>query len=336
MSEKKSWNKDLHAANKGKNDEFYTQLSDIEKEIRNYKEYFRDKIVFCNCDDPEESHFWKYFSENFEFLGLKKLIATHFQSEIPSYKLEIFSDINGDNRINKLDTIRTPLKQNGDFRSPECIEILTEADIIVTNPPFSLFRDYVAQLFEYKKKFLIIWNQNAVTYKEFFPYIKENKVWFGHSIHSGDREFRVPDSYPLNASGSRTDESGKKYIRVKWVRWFTNLDYKERHEDLILYKRYSPEEYPKYDNYDAINVDVTKDIPMDYDGIMGVPITFLDKYNPDQFEIIWQASGNTRTSAPKEILERLNYKIHPEDRWGCTIVNGNRTYGRIFIRNKTL
>jgi hypothetical protein len=205
----------LHTANKGKNDEFYTQLSDIEKELRNYKEYLRNKIVFCNCDDPEESHFWRYFSENFEYLGLKKLVSTHFENEKPSYKLEIVADINGDGRTNRLDTIRTPLMQNGDFRSPESIEILEEADIVVTNPPFSLFREYVAQLFEYDKKFIIVGNQNAITYKDFFPFIQQNKVWFGQSIHSGDREFRVPDSYPLNASGSRTDEAGKKYIRVK-------------------------------------------------------------------------------------------------------------------------
>ncbi len=336
QTKKKSWNKDLHNANKGKNDEFYTQLSDIEKEMGNYKEHLKGKIVFCNCDDPEESHFWKYFSENFEHLGLKKLISTHFEDDKPSYKLEIIADINGDGRINKLDTIRSPLKQNGDFRSPESIEMLEEADIVVTNPPFSLFREYVAQLFEYDKKFIIVGNQNAITYKDFFPFIQQNKVWFGHSIHSGDREFRVPDSYPLNASGSRTDEAGKKYIRVKWVRWFTNLDYKERHEDLILYKRYTPEEYPTYDNYDAINVNVTKDVPMDYTGYMWVPITFLDKYSPDQFEIIWQASGNTRASTPKEILERLGYQIHKEDRGGCSIVNWNRTYGRIIIKNKKL
>lgn len=179
-----------------------------------------------------------------------------------------------------------PLHGDGDFRSAECIELLKQADIVVTNPPFSLFREYVAQLIAYNKKFLIIGNQNAITYKEIFPLIKGNKLWLGCSIHSGDREFGVPDDYPLMAANSRIDENGKKYIRVKGVRWFTNLDYKERHEELILYKRYNPEEYPKYDNYDAINVDKTADIPCDYDGVMGVPITFLDKYNPEQFEIV--------------------------------------------------
>ena len=290
---KKSSNTDLRKANAAKNDEFYTQLSDIEKELGNYKNHLKNSAIFCNCDDPEESNFWNYFALNFEFLGLKKLIATHykdanlFTKESP-YKLEIVKDKNKDGKINKLDTIKTPLKQNGDFRSPECIEILKKADIVVTNPPFSLFREYVAQLFEYNKKFIIIGNQNAITYKEIFKLIKDNKIWLGQSIHSGDREFRVPEYYPLNASGSRIDENGNKYIRVKGVRWFTNLDYKERHEDLILYKKYkgNESEYPKYENYDAINVNKTKDIPMDYKGHIGVPITFLDKYNPEQFEII--------------------------------------------------
>lgn len=274
--EKKISNKNLKKAKSNKKDEFYTQLSDIEKELGHYKEHFKDKIVFLNCDDPEESNFWKYFALNFKFLGLKKLIATHFQTEKLSYKLE---KTNGD-------TIKTPLKQNGDFRSPECIEILKEADVVITNPPFSLLREYVAQLIEYNKKFVIIGNINALSYKDIFKLIKENKIWLGHSIHSGDREFKVPDDYPLNASGYRVDENGVKYLRIKGVRWFTNLDYKERHEDLILYRKYNSKEYPKYQNYDAINVDITKDIPIDYKGKMGVPITFIDKYNPEQFEII--------------------------------------------------
>ncbi|OGJ05185.1 modification methylase [Candidatus Nomurabacteria bacterium RIFOXYC2_FULL_36_19] len=296
---KTSSNKNLKKANTAKSDEFYTQISDIEKELGNYKKHLKNKVIFCNCDDPEESHFWKYFAENFEHLGLKKLVSTHykdanlFTKESP-YKLEIVKDANKDGKINKLDTIKTPLKQNGDFRSSECIEILKEADIVVTNPPFSLFREYLAQLFEYKKKFIIIGNLNAITYKETFKLIKENKIWLGQSIHSGDREFRVPEYYPLNSASNRIDENGNKYIRVKGVRWFTNLDYKERHEDLILYKTYRghESEYPKYDNYNAINVDITKDIPVDYKGAIGVPITFLDKYNPDQFEIV--GLGNSR------------------------------------------
>lgn len=289
----KSSNANLKTANRAKSDEFYTQLSDIEKELGNYKDHLKNKVIFCNCDDPEESNFWNYFSLNFEFLGLKKLVSTHykdanlFTKELP-YKLEIVKDTNKDGKINKLDTIKTPLKQNGDFRSSECIEILKEADIVVTNPPFSLFREYLAQLFEYKKKFIIIGNLNAITYKETFKLIKDNKIWLGQSIHSGDREFRVPESYPLNSAGNRIDENGNKFIRVKGVRWFTNLDYKERHDDLILYKTYKghENEYPKYENYNAINVDITKDIPMDYKGAMGVPITFLDKYSPDQFELV--------------------------------------------------
>lgn len=279
-------NKDLNKAAKNKKDEFYTQLTDIEKELRYYKPHFKDKIVFCNCDDPETSNFWKYFELQFDELGIKKLISTHYETEIPSYKLELMYDINGDGKITNKDIIKTPLRQNGDFRSPECIEILKEADIIVTNPPFSLFREYIAQLLEYNKKFLIIGNINCVKYQEIFPYIMANKIWLGQSIHSGDREFSVPDSYPLNAAGCRVDENGKKYIRVKGVRWITNLEYSERYEDIPLFKHYTPEEFPKYDNYDAIEVGETKNIPVDYDGIMGVPITFIDRFNPNQFDLL--------------------------------------------------
>lgn len=276
----------LSKAKTGKNDEFYTQLSDIEREIRHYREHFKDKTIFCNCDDPEESHFWKYFSENFEFLGLKKLISTHFETEKQSYKLEIVSDINHDGKINKLDMIKTPLKQNGDFRSPECIEILREADIIVTNPPFSLFREYVSQLFEYEKKFLIIGNINCITYKEIFKLIQENKAWLGINIGRGISGFIVPKHYELYGTEARIDESGNRIVSTNNCLWLTNLDNNKRHESIILYNKYSPDEYPKYDNYDAININKTKDIPMDYLGAMGVPITFLDKYNPEQFEIL--------------------------------------------------
>lgn len=310
--EKKISNKDLNKANKNKKDEFYTQLTDIEKEMKHYKEHFKDKVVFLNCDDPEESNFWRYFSSAFKHLKLKKLIATHYGNGRPAYKLE---KSNGD-------TIRTPLKQNGDFRSPECVEILKEADIVVTNPPFSLLREYVAQLMEYNKKFIIIGNINALSYKEIFKLIKENKIWLGYSIHSGDREFKVPEDYPLNASGYRVDENGVKYIRVKGVRWFTNLDYKERHQDLLLYKKYkgNEDEYPKYDNFDAINVDITKDIPEDYKGNMGVPITFIDKYNPDQFEIVGQMATTK--------VDEFNY--------GYPYINGKKKYARIIIRNKKI
>ncbi len=311
-------NKDLNQAAKNKKDEFYTQLTDIEKELKYYKQHFKGKTIFCNCDDPETSNFWKYFELQFVELGLKKLISTHYETQIPSYKLELMYDIDGDGKITNKDIIKTPLRQNGDFRSPECIEILKEADIIITNPPFSLFREYIAQLFEYNKKFLIIGNINALKYKEVFPYVKEKKVWLGQSIHSGDREFRVPDYYPLNAAGCRVDEKGIKYIRVKGVRWITNLEYQERYEGIKLYKKYNPEEYPKYDNFDAIDVGATKEIPEDYEGIMGVPITFLDQYNPNQFEIIGE----------------LNHGCDNEYDLGKPIINGREKFPRILIRRK--
>ena len=337
-------NKNLQKAGVAKKDEFYTQLTDIEKEVRYYKPLFKDKVVLCNCDDPRVSNFFKYFALNFEDLGLKRVIATCYKNNTP----DLFSmnqsekavyiiyegDKNGNHIIDNEEVDVKELKGDGDFRSKECIELLKQADIVVTNPPFSLFREYVAQLINYDKKFLIIGNMNAITYKEMFPLLKDNRIWLGCSIHSGDREFGVPKDYPLNAAGCRIDENGNKFIRVKGVRWYTNLDYKERHDEMTLFKHYTPEDYPTYDNYDAINVNATKDIPCDYDGVMGVPITFMDKYNPEQFEIIWQASGNTRASAPKDILERLNYRSHPEDRGGCTIVNGSRTYGRILIKRK--
>jgi len=319
METKQTARERLGGAQINKKDEFYTQLSDIEKEIRHYKEHFKGKVVFCNCDDPRVSNFFHYFSYNFEKLGLKKLITTCYKNqEIDLFSrnnseraiyLEYEGDKNGDN-VPSIEEIGVKyLNGDGDFRSKECIELLKQADIVVTNPPFSLFREYVSQLVEYEKKFLIIGNVNAITYKEIFKLIKENKFWIGYSIRSGDREFGVPDDYPLAAAGYRIDENGKKYIRVKGVRWFTNLDYNERYEDLILGKKYTPEEYPKYDNYDAINVDVTKDIPMDYSGVMGVPITFLDKYNPQQFEII--GLGNSRDNFtpskdyinPKKVLK---------------------------------
>ncbi|MBO7598254.1 MAG: adenine-specific methyltransferase EcoRI family protein [Bacteroidales bacterium] len=295
-------NKNLHAANKAKKDEFYTQLVDIENELRHYKQHFAGKVVLCNCDDPRVSNFFHYFSYNFEKLGLKKLITTCYKSQNSdlfskndserAIWLEYTGDKNGNHIPDPEEIGINYLKGDGDFRSKECIELLKQADIVVTNPPFSLFREYVAQLVEYDKKFLIIGNVNAITYKEIFPLIKDNKLWFGASIHSGDREFGVPNDYPLNAAGYRQDENGNKFIRVKGVRWFTNLDYQTRHEDLILYKNYSPEEYPKFDNYDAINIDKTSEIPCDYEGVMGVPITFLDKYNPSQFEIVKFRKGN--------------------------------------------
>lgn len=315
-------NSALSAAVKAKKDEFYTQLTDIEKEMRYYRKHFKGKTVLCNCDDPFESNFFKYFVLNFNRLGLKKLIATCYATSPVAYQqLSLFDivgndessknrpykavvtqvyDKTGDGGVDMFDVAElfksgenelTELIGDGDFRSEECLALLDEADIVVTNPPFSLFREYVAVLMEHEKHFIIIGNVNAITYKEVFPLIMENKLWFGASIHSGDRAFYVPDDYPLNAAGCGVDENGRRFIRVKGVRWYTNLDLKQRHEELILVKRYSYETYQRYDNYDAINVDRTSDIPCDYAGVMGVPITFLDKYSPDQFEIL----GITKT-----------------------------------------
>lgn len=338
--EKRISNRDLNKAAKAKKDEFYTQLSDIDKELKHYREHFKNKVIYCNCDDPRISKFFHYFSYNFEHLGLKKLIATCYKnqnvdlfSQNDSEKA-IYLDYEGDKNENKVPDLEeisiNYLKGDGDFRSKESIELLQQSDIVVTNPPFSLFREYVAQLIDYNKKFLIIGNVNAISYKEIFRLIKENKLWLGISIHSGDREFGVPDGYPLNAAGYRVDDKGRKFIRVKGVRWFTNLDYRERHEDLILYKKYTPEEYPMYDNYNAINVDKTNEIPCDYAGYIGVPITFLDKYSPEQFEII----GSDYEIKQGLLPELLN------NSWSGQIdrgyINGKRLYARIIIKNKKL
>lgn len=313
-----SRNTDLWTAHKQKKNEFYTQLVDIELELKHYKDHFKGKTVFCNCDDPESSNFWRFFNLNFENYGLKRLLATHFEDTKQSYMLEMWRDENGTHS-----DIRT-LRQNGDFRSPECIELLKQSDIVVTNPPFSLFREFLSQLIEYNKKFLIIGNVNALTYKEVFPLIKENRMWFGASIHSGDREFRVPDTYPITASGYRISEDGTKYIRVKGVRWYTNLDFPERHERLILYKSYNAVEYPKYDNYRAINIDKTVDIPCDYEGIMGVPITFMDKYNPNQFEIVG-ATESEGKGFSNGLWDEKSGVAQP-------LINGKKVYKRLFIR----
>lgn len=283
-----SANANLHKAKDAKNDEFYTQLTDVAKELTHYKAHFKDKIVLCNCDDPTWSAFWKYFHLNFAELGLKKLISTHYDREKATYKMEYTGGDDNDIEVG----VKTPLECNGDFRNKECLDLLDECDIVVTNPPFSLFREYVAVLMEHKKKFLILGNMNALTYKEIFPLIRDNQLWYGASIHSGDRKFYVPDDYPLKASGCGIDDNGRKFIRVKGVRWYTNLDYKARHEKLVLWKNYTPEEYPKYDNYDAINVNKYSEIPCDYDGVMGVPITFIDYYCPEQFEIVAFRKGN--------------------------------------------
>lgn len=311
----KRLNNNLKKAKSNKKDEFYTQLVDIENELKHYKDHFKDKVVFCNCDDPQESNFWRYFSNNFEHLGLKKLVSTHFHNERPTYKLEIVKDTNKDGKINNLDTVKTPLKQNGDFRSDECIDILKEADIVVTNPPFSLFREYISQLIEYNKKFLVIGNINAITYKEIFTLIKENKAWLGIRMGRGISGFIVPKHYDLYGSEARIDENGDRIISTNNCLWLTNLEHQKRKEELVLYKKYSLEEYPHYDNYDAINVDKTADIPCDFVGAMGVPITFLDKFNPEQFEIIKFRKGND----DKDLT-----------------IDGKAPYFRIIIRNKKI
>lgn len=320
-------NADLRKAKSGKNDEFYTSLEDIEKEMKNYRPQFKGKVVLCNCDDPEWSNFFNYFAINFGFLGLKKLISTHFSPDGHSYALVVDEqvDVNGDGKIDLKDAVKVPLEGNGDFRSEECIKFLDEADIVVTNPPFSLFREYVDLLVEHKKKFLILGNMNAVTYKNIFRLFKENLMWYGYSIHSGDREFRVPDNYPLEASGTRVDEKGNKYIRVKGVRWFTNMNHNLRHKPLDLVGNvYSAEKYPKYDNYDAIEVSKTGLIPEKYFKPMGVPITFLDKYCPEQFDILG--------------MDEAHGTGHAGNLWNGgkkkAVANGKELYARIFIKAK--
>ena len=310
-------NSNLHSSRADKADEFYTQLSLIESELKHYKEHFKGKIVLCNCDDPFESNFFKYFAINFNSLGLKKLIATCYatspivytqlnlfgtetvvsteETEKKPYKIEIteVTDENQDGRTDLADVeyllrnrknALTLLEGDGDFRSPECVELLKQADIVVTNPPFSLFREYMAQLMEYKKAFLIVGNQNATGYKEIFPLIRDNIVWLGYN--NGHFWFAVPDTYEEKKTDFKIDDNGQKWRRMGNICFFTNLDIDKRHEDMPLFRTYSPEAYPKYDNYDAINVNRTLDIPCDYYGVMGVPITFMQYYNPNQFEIL--------------------------------------------------
>ena len=332
----------LHAAKKQKKDEFYTQLKDIEDELKHYKEQFRGKVVYCNCDDPFESNFFKYFAANFNALGIKKLITTSYvKSTIVGdqlsllemeglkpegkepFKIEIneVSDVDADGAIGLSDVewllkhdanVASPLKGNGDFRSPECIGLLKQADVVVTNPPFSLFREYLAQLVEHNKKFLIIGNKNSITYKEVFKLIKDNRMWLGYRNINSDMWLMVPE--------------GEKYekvvdgVRLKHIMacWLTNLDTTKRHEEFIMYKTYTPDEYPKYDNFDAINVNIVAEIPKDYDGVIGVPITFLDKHNPDQFELIGQMVTTK--------VDSFNF--------GYPYINGKKIYARVLIKNK--
>lgn len=392
----KSLNQGLTAAREAKKDEFYTQYVDIQKEVEAYLEFdpetFRDKVVYCNCDDPFESNFFKYFAANFNKLGLKKLVTTSYDGspiagaqltfgeydegndkrqkpKAVAVEIEEVTDLNGDGATGIEDVTlfleqnphtRKPLTGGGDFRSADCVELLKQADIVVTNPPFSLFREYVAQLVEHRKKFLIIGNVQALTYKEIFPFIRADKLWMGATIHSGDREFRVPDHYPLNSAGWRVDENGVKYIRVKGVRWYTNLDHGRRHQELPLMTmednlKFSKHKeikgkaaYDRYDNYDAIEVPFTDAIPSDFDGMMGVPITFLDKYNPDQFEVLGTSDNGlvddefkTTPGLTKQFVddyyERGGTGAYKEGNPTAGIYqNGvaKMAYKRIFIRHK--
>jgi hypothetical protein len=406
-AESEPMNRSLHAAKTAKQDEFYTQYVDIQKEVEAYLEFdpdtFRGKVVYCNCDDPFESNFFKYFAANFNKLGLKKLITTSYDGSpiagqgtlFPEYDegngkrkkpkalaviLDQVKDENGDGAVD-IEDVKLFLKRNkaarialqadgnysgGDFRSAECIALLKQADIVVTNPPFSLFREYVGQLVQHRKTFLIIGNIQAITYKEVFPLIKADKLWMGVTIHSGDREFRVPDHYPLNAAGWRVDENGAKYIRVKGVRWWTNLDHGRRHQMLPLmtmaenlkFSKHKElrgsEAYDRYDNFDAIEVPYTDAIPSDFNGLMGVPITFLDKYNPEQFQIVgYEYSDELRTKryraqvqvdkkGKKSNVTKLNdvcaLKVkRPPSSQTYYVANGEyfvAPYKRLFIRHR--
>jgi len=348
MENSKKLNSNLHSAKKQKNDEFYTQVSDINNELQNYKKHFAGKVVYCNCDDPYESNFFKFFAMNFEIWGLKKLIATcYVGSPIANKQLSLFDDeseenkttksphkieiteipdMNNDGAVNLIDVELllasdrnhlTRLNGDGDFRSKECIELLKEADIVVTNPPFSLFREYVSQLMEYNKQFLIIGDQNAITYKEIFKFIKENKVWLGYD-NGGTKWFQVPNDYEIATESRIKIENGIKYFSKGSIMWYTNLDHKKRHQNLILFRKYNEADYPRYDNYDAIEVSKIVDIPVDYDGAMGVPITFIDKYNPAQFEIL---------GIDRYIENNPNYGKR-------FTINGKETYARVIIKKK--
>ena len=320
-----STNKSLRKASVNKEDEFYTQLTDIEKELKYYEKHFEDKIIYCNCDDPEESNFFKYFQMNFYRLKLKKLICTHYENNKKSYKLEILRQEDKAGQIGFIPKeVKTGLKENGDFRSEECIQLLNESDIVVTNPPFSLFREYINQLMQFKKNFLIIGNQNAITYTEIFHLFKDNKIWLGYK--NGEMAFKVPDYYPPKQTRFWIDEDGQKWRSLGNICWFTNLDISKRHEDMILYRKYNKIDFPKFDYYDAINVDKVVDIPCDYSGKIGVPITFMSQYNPDQFEII---DGLNRYSILHGATNETKGKY-------LSMVNGKTKYIRIVIKNKKI
>jgi hypothetical protein len=331
---KSGLNRNLQDAKHNKKDEFYTQLSDIERELKYYKHHFKDKTVYCNCDDPRVSNFFHFFSYNFEKLGLKKLITTCYKNQSVDLfsqndsEQAIYLEYTGDKNGNKVpDPNEIGIKQlkgDGDFRSKESISLLTQADIVVTNPPFSLFREYISQLIEYNKKFVIIGSQNSISYKEIFKLIKEDKIWLGYNAV---KRFTMPEDYEHN---SIKIEDGIKYAVFGNICWFTNLDIAKRHEELILYKKYTPEEYPTYDNYNAICVNKVAEIPMDYNGVMGVPITFIEKYNPEQFEIIGSDYEVKEGLLPEIVNPNWKGKI---DR---AYLNGKRMYARLLIKNKKL
>lgn len=375
----KSSNSNLHRAAKVKNDEFYTQYGDIQKEIEAYLEYnpdvFKGKVLYCNCDDPFESNFFRYFVLNFKKLGLKQLITTSYKpSPVANTQLGLFGDdktlakskgrpkvtankfvinevhdIDGDGEFNLKDIAMqlkknrhnewTPLDKDGDFQSDECVDLLKQSDIVVTNPPFSLFKEYIKQLFDYNKKFVILSNKGAVIYKEVFPLFQENRLWAGRTSWGGGMWFETTNTDDVDKV-----IDGKNMKNVPSV-WITNIDHGRRHQRIPLMtmddnRRFNKQiqkdknSYKKYDNYDAIEVPYTKAIPIDYEGVMGVPVSFLDKYSPEQFEILWQASGNTRASAPKKVLMNLGYKQHRDDRGGCGLVDGKRVYSRVLIRHR--
>ncbi len=353
---KTTGNARLQQARRNKKDEFYTQLSDIEEELKHYRDFFNGKTVFCNCDDPYESNFFKYFALNFNALGLKKLIATCYSAspvmglELPlfdrmngkkAYKIEITEviDANNDGAVDLSDVeylikngknTLIVLEENGDFRSAECVELLKQADVVVTNPPFSLFREYVAQLIEYNKKFIIIGNKNSITYKEIFKLIKENRLWLGYRNINKDMWLMLPD----DEQNFEKIENGKK-IKHIMACWLTNIETTKRCEEVILYKKYTPEEYPKYDNYDAINVDKVADIPVDYDGAIGVPITFLDKYNPNQFEILGLLQSSTDEQAGIPNLRYYNDFKEMRQDMTYTGSSGGKANGNPVMKGKS-
>ena len=334
---KKALNRSLHTAKANKQDEFYTQLPDIEKELKRYTQHFKGKTVLCNCDDPKVSHFFHYFSRKFNDLKLKKLITTCYKNRDPDLfskhdsKLGVYLVYEGERtpggRVPTANRIGIhPLEGDGDFRNDECIALLKQADIVVTNPPFSLFREYVQQLVKYKKKFLVIANQNAITYKEIFSLIKANKIWLGYTHPVA---FIVPDHYEMRDVRSWRDENGTNWRSHGNACWFTNLDIQKRHEELITIREYDPKKYPAYDNYHAIEVSRYKDIPSDYEGVMGVPITFLTYYNPNQFEIVGSDYEVKQGMLPEIVKRSWTGKT---DRG---YVKGKRKFARILIRKRT-